>query len=57
MATIYFFIVLPYKHIQKRRGKSVFGDEPPTKACPECTSEIAAEATKCKFCASSQPAA
>ncbi|NDJ89558.1 large conductance mechanosensitive channel protein MscL [Mycolicibacter kumamotonensis] len=57
MATIYFFIVLPYKHIQKRRGKAVFGDAPPTKTCPECASEIAAEATKCKFCASPQPAA
>ncbi|MCV7382806.1 MscL family protein [Mycolicibacter longobardus] len=56
MATIYFFIVLPYKHIQKRRGNTVFGDPAPTKTCPECRSEIAAEATKCKFCASTQPA-
>lgn len=57
MATVYFFIVLPYKHIQQRRGKTVFGDPAPTKTCPECKSEIDPEATKCKFCASPQPAA
>jgi large conductance mechanosensitive channel len=56
MATVYFVIVLPYKHIQKTRGKTVFGDEPPTKACPECLSNIPDDARKCKFCASSQPA-
>ena len=57
MATIYLLIVLPYKHIQKRRGKTVFGEPDPTKICPECKSDIPAEATKCKYCASSQPAA
>lgn len=57
MATVYFFIVLPYKHIQKRRGKTVFGDPDPTKTCPECKSEIDPDATKCKFCASPQSAA
>ena len=57
MATIYFLIVLPYKHIQKRRGKTVFGDPDPTKTCPECKSEIDPDATKCKFCASPQRAA
>ncbi|MGV0624711.1 large conductance mechanosensitive channel protein MscL [Mycolicibacter minnesotensis] len=56
MGTIYLLIVLPYKHIQKRRGNTVFGEPAPTKTCPECRSEIAVEATKCKFCASSQPA-
>lgn len=57
MATVYFLIVLPYKHVQKRRGKTVFAEEPPSKTCAECKSDIPAEATKCKFCASSQPAA
>ncbi len=56
MATVYLFIVLPYKHVQKVRGKTVFGDEPATKECPECLSNIPADARKCKFCASSQPA-
>jgi large conductance mechanosensitive channel len=57
MATIYFAIVMPYRHIQKRRGVTVFGQEPATKACPECKSDIPDEARKCKYCASDQPAA
>ena len=40
MTTIYVVIVLPYKHIQKRRGVTVFGDEPATKARGECMSDI-----------------
>jgi large conductance mechanosensitive channel len=57
MTTIYVVIVLPYKHIQKRRGVTVFGDEPATKACGECCSDIPEAAHKCKYCASDQPAA
>lgn len=55
MSVVYFAIVLPYKHIQKRRGVTVFGQEPATKACPECLSDIPEAATKCKYCASDQP--
>ena len=57
MTTIYVVIVLPYKHIQKRRGVTVFGDEPATKACSECCSDIPEAAHKCKYCASDQAAA
>jgi large conductance mechanosensitive channel len=57
MTTIYVVIVLPYKHIQKRRGVTVFGDEPATKACGECMSDIPEAAHKCKYCASDQSAA
>jgi large conductance mechanosensitive channel len=57
MTTVYFAIVVPYRHIQKRRGVTVFGDEPATKACSECLSDIPDEAKKCKFCASNQRAA
>jgi large conductance mechanosensitive channel len=57
MSTIYFAIVLPYRHIQKRRGVSVFGEEPATKACSECCSDIPEAAHKCKYCASEQAAA
>lgn len=57
MSVVYFLIVVPYKHIQKRRGVTVFGDEPATKACTECMSDIPEAAKKCKFCASEQPAA
>lgn len=57
MAVVYFAIVVPYKHIQARRGVTVFGEEAPepeTKECPECLSNIPAAARKCKFCASLQ---
>lgn len=57
MAVVYFLIVVPYKHIQQRRGVTVFGDEPVTKACKQCLSDIPEDARKCKFCASEQPVA
>ncbi len=56
MTTIYLVIVLPYRHIQKRRGVTVFGEAPATKACSECMSDIPEAAHKCKFCASEQSA-
>lgn len=57
MGTVYFAIVVPYRHIQKRRGVTVFGEPPATKACSECCSDIPAAAHKCKFCGSTQLAA
>lgn len=56
ITVVYSLIVVPYKHIQNRRGITVFGDEPATKSCPECLSDIPEAARKCKFCASPQPA-
>lgn len=55
MAVVYFVIVLPYKHIQARRGVTVFGAEPTTKSCRECLSDIPERAQRCKFCTSEQP--
>jgi large conductance mechanosensitive channel len=56
MAVIYFVIVVPYKHIQARRGQVVFGDPAPTKTCPACLSaDLPLAATKCKYCATEQP--
>jgi len=58
MAVIYYVIVVPYRAYMKRRGRSVFGDPPPTKTCPNClSSDIPAAATKCKYCASELPVA
>ena len=57
MATVYLAIVVPYRHIQKRRGVEVFGESPATKACDECCSDIPEAAHKCKFCASVQSGA
>jgi large conductance mechanosensitive channel len=56
MAVIYFFIVVPYKAIQKRRGQDAFGDPAPVRTCPECLSDgLPRAAKKCKFCASDLP--
>jgi large conductance mechanosensitive channel len=57
MAVIYFLIVTPYKHVQARRGQVVFGDPPAVKTCPAClSSDLPAAASKCKYCATDQPA-
>ncbi|NJC70176.1 MscL family protein [Planosporangium thailandense] len=56
MAVVYFLIVVPYKHVQARRGITVFGDPAPTKTCPACLSDdLKPAATKCKYCGSDQP--
>lgn len=56
MAIVYFMIVVPYKHVQARRGVIVFGDPTPAKTCPACLSEdIPAGASKCRYCGTEQP--
>jgi large conductance mechanosensitive channel len=55
MAVVYVAIVVPYRHIQARRGVVVFGEEPATKACSDCLSDIPEAANKCKYCAADQP--
>jgi large conductance mechanosensitive channel len=58
IAVVYFFIVVPYKHTQARRGQVVFGDPAPVKTCPACLSDdLPAAASKCKYCGTEQPAA
>ena len=53
IAVVYFLIVVPYRHMQARRGKAVFGEPAPTKTCPECLSEdLPLGARKCKHCGS-----
>src|SRR6516165_11889137 len=53
MAVVYFLIVLPYKTVMARQGKTVFGDPPPTKTCPACLSDdLNPAATRCKHCGS-----
>jgi large conductance mechanosensitive channel len=57
VAVVYFVIVVPYKHIQARRGQVVFGDPAPVKTCPAClSSDLPAAASKCKYCGTEQPA-
>ena len=53
MAVIYFAIVVPYRAYMARRGRSVFGDPPPTKTCGFCLSkDLAPAATRCPHCTS-----
>jgi large conductance mechanosensitive channel len=57
IAVVYFIIVVPYKHVQARRGQVVFGDPPSVKTCPAClSSDLPAAASKCKYCGTDQPA-
>ena len=56
VGVVYFLIVVPYKHIQARRGQVVFGDPAPVKTCPAClSSDLPAAASKCKYCGTDQP--
>ena len=56
MLVVYFVIVVPYRHIQARRGQTVFGDPAPVKTCPYCLSDdLPVAATKCKYCVSELP--
>jgi large conductance mechanosensitive channel len=57
IAVVYFLIVVPYKHVQARRGQAVFGDPEPVKSCPYClSSDLPVAASKCKYCGTDQPA-
>lgn len=57
MAVVYFVIIVPYKHIQARRGQVVFGDPAPVKTCPAClSSDLPAAASKCRYCGTDQAA-
>ena len=56
MLVVYFVIVVPYRHIQARRGQTVFGDPAPVKTCPAClSSDLPAAASKCRYCGTDQP--
>jgi large conductance mechanosensitive channel len=56
IVVVYFLIVVPYKHVQARRGQVVFGDPAPVKTCPAClSSDLPAAASKYKYCGTDQP--
>jgi large conductance mechanosensitive channel len=53
MAVVYFLIVVPYRAYMRKRGRDVFTDPQPVKACPFCQSaDLPIAATKCLHCAS-----
>jgi large conductance mechanosensitive channel len=45
-AAIFFFVVKPYEGLVERRKR----DDPTTKDCPACASEIPVKAIRCPFC-------
>ncbi len=47
-AVVYFFLVLPTQYLLKKFHPTPTA--PATKACPQCLSDIPAEAKRCKFC-------
>ncbi len=50
-AAIYYVVIVPMNHLAERRRR---GQDPDTKECPECLSEIPAKARKCAHCGSEQ---
>jgi large conductance mechanosensitive channel len=46
-AAVFFFVVKPMNALQARREG---GEEPTTRPCPECLSEIPLAARRCRFC-------
>jgi large conductance mechanosensitive channel len=56
MAVIYFLIVVPYRVYMRKRGKTVFGEPPPTRTCPRClAADLPVAATRCSHCTSDLP--
>jgi len=53
-AAVFYFVVLPVQALIARSRKEPPAD-PSTKKCPECLSEIPAEARRCAYCTSEQP--
>jgi large conductance mechanosensitive channel len=48
-AVVFFFVVKPMNALMARRKVDTAADTP-TRACPECLSDIPAAATRCAFC-------
>lgn len=47
---IYFFVVVPVNALITRAKRNQKTEDPTTKKCPECLSEIPLQATRCAFC-------
>lgn len=57
MGVVYVAVVVPYRTIQARRGRTVFGEPPLTKTCPFCLADdLAPAAVRCRHCTSELPA-
>lgn len=47
---IYFFVVVPVNSLITRSKRNQKTEDPTTKKCPECLSEIPLQATRCAYC-------
>lgn len=54
---VFFFVVQPINKLIAISNKAKTTDEPSTKKCPECLSEIPKAATRCAFCTAKLKAA
>lgn len=50
-AAVFFFVVRPVGKMRRRRGEDGELDEPASKTCPECLSEVPHAAIRCRACA------
>jgi large conductance mechanosensitive channel len=51
------FLIVKAINRMRRRQEGVAGDQPTTKKCPQCLSDVAIKATRCAFCTGDLPAA
>lgn len=51
-AVVFFLVVMPVNKFMARMKTSKRTEDPSTKKCPECLSEIPAKATRCAYCTS-----
>jgi large conductance mechanosensitive channel len=49
-AVVFFLVVTPINDLTELATRSKKTDDPTTKKCPECLSEIPSKATRCAFC-------
>ncbi|MGD0198729.1 MAG: large conductance mechanosensitive channel protein MscL [Solirubrobacteraceae bacterium] len=52
---VFFFVVKPINALAAARARGQAPADPTTKLCTDCLSEIPVAATRCAFCAQSQP--
>lgn len=54
---VFFFVVQPLNRLQAMANRRKQPEDPTTKKCPECLSEIPKDAIRCAFCTARQPEA
>jgi len=54
---VYYIVVVPLNKMNALKARGKAPEDPTTKQCPECLSEIPIAARKCAFCASPQDTA